>query len=66
MLFEITFEHDKRMSYALSQLDKDNFNWFRNDKTRNLLAGIKVVNGSIRGIYPCHIEFSYRTKQSKQ
>jgi len=47
------------MSYVLSQLDKDNFNWFRNDKTRNSLAGMKVVNGNIRGIYPCQIEFSY-------
>lgn len=47
------------MSYAVSQLDKDNFQWFANDKSRNSLVGIKVDNGSIRGIYPCKIDFSY-------
>lgn len=47
------------MSYALSQLDKDNFYWFRNDKSRNSLVGMEVVNGNIRGIFPCKIEFSY-------
>lgn len=47
------------MSYALSQLDKDNLNWFSNDKTKNSLVGIKVVNGNIRGVYPCQIDFSY-------
>ena len=47
------------MSYAVSQLDRDNFQWFANDKSRNSLVGIKVDNGSIRGIYPCKIDFSY-------
>ena len=50
---------DDRMSYALSQLDKDNFRWFANDKSRNSLVGIKVKNGNIRGIFPCAIDFSY-------
>lgn len=47
------------MSYAVSQLDKNNFQWFANDKSRNSLVGIKVNNGSIRGIYPCEIDFTY-------
>ncbi|MDY4784397.1 AAA family ATPase [Pygmaiobacter massiliensis] len=47
------------MSYMLSQLDRDNFNWFLNDKTRNTLVGIQVANGNIRGIYPCQIKLSY-------
>ena len=47
------------MSYAVSQLDRDSFQWFANDKSRNSLVGIKVDNGSIRGIYPCKIDFSY-------
>ena len=47
------------MSYALSQLDKDNFKWFSNDKSRNSLVGIKVTKGNIRGIFPFQIEFSY-------
>lgn len=47
------------MSYALSQLDKDNFSWFRSDKSRNSLVGMKISNGNIRGIFPCQIEFSY-------
>lgn len=47
------------MSYARSQVDKDNFKWFERDKTRNSLVGIKVLNGNIRGIYPCEIDFTY-------
>ncbi len=47
------------MSYASSQVDKDNSNWFKNDKTRNSLIGIKVTNGNIRGILPCDVEFRY-------
>ncbi|BAL00214.1 hypothetical protein OBV_30150 [Oscillibacter valericigenes Sjm18-20] len=47
------------MSYSLSQLDKDNLAWFKHDTTRNSLVGIKVNNGNIRGVYPCHIDFSY-------
>lgn len=47
------------MSYMLSQLDRDNFNWFLNDKTRNTLVEIQVANGNIRGINPCQIAFSY-------
>ena len=35
------------MSYALSQLDKDNFSWFAHDKARNSLVGIKVDKGNI-------------------
>lgn len=47
------------MSYALSQLDKDNFRWFANDQTRNSLVGLEVDKGNIRGIFPCKISFSY-------
>ena len=47
------------MSYALSQLDKDNFQWFAHDKSRNSLVGIEVDKGNIRGIFPCKINFSY-------
>ena len=47
------------MSYAVSQLARDSVQWFANDKSRNSLVGIKVDNGSIRGIYPCKIDFSY-------
>ena len=47
------------MSYALSQLDKDNFQWFSCDKSRNSLVAIEVDKGNIRGIFPCKINFSY-------
>lgn len=47
------------MSYALSQLDKDNFKWFANDRSKNSLVGLEVDKGNIRGIYPCKIHFSY-------
>jgi len=47
------------MGYALSQLDKSNFKWFANDTSRNSLTGIKVLNGNIRGIHPCQIDFTY-------
>ena len=45
------------MSYAVSQLDRDNFQWFANDKSRNSLVGIKVDNGSIRGIIRARLTF---------
>lgn len=47
------------MSYAPSQLDKDNFKWFANDKSRASLVGIEVKNGNIRGIFPCSLRFDY-------
>ena len=47
------------MSYALSQLDKDNLRWFFHDKSRNSLVGLEIDNGNIRGVFPCKIDFTY-------
>ncbi|MBC3515213.1 ATP-binding protein [Neobittarella massiliensis] len=47
------------MSYALSQLDKDNLRWFSHDKSRNSLVGLEIDNGNIRGVFPCKIDFTY-------
>lgn len=47
------------MPYKESQLDKDNFRWFQNDKTRNSLKKLKVTNGNIRSISPVEIPFEY-------
>lgn len=47
------------MSYALSQIDKDNFQWFNHDRSRNSLVEIKVTNGNIRGVFPYEVEFTY-------
>ncbi len=47
------------MSYSLSQIDKNNIQWFSADKTRSSLVKIQITNGNIRGIYPCEVEFAY-------
>ena len=47
------------MSYRESQVDKDNFRWFQNYKTRNTLVKLKVSNGNIRSITPVEISFEY-------
>ncbi len=47
------------MSYCRSQLDKDNFKWFKNDGSRNSLVGITTESGNIRGVFPCDIQFTY-------
>lgn len=47
------------MSYRESQLDRDNKNWFRMDKTRNTLTKLTVSNGQIRSITPMEIAFNY-------
>jgi len=47
------------MSYAKSQTDKSNLNWFMNNKDVNTLAGIKITQGSIRGIFPSEVDFEY-------
>lgn len=47
------------MGYTLSQIDKDNINWFEHDGTRNTLVKLTVSNGSIRSITPVELPFSY-------
>ena len=47
------------MHYSKSQLDKDNFEWFRSDKSRNTLQKIKISNGRIRGISSMEMAFEY-------
>ena len=38
------------MKYRRAQIDKDILNWFKNDKSANLLHSISIKNGSIRGV----------------
>ena len=47
------------MDYRESQLDRDNIQWFNNDKTRNTLLKLTVSNGNIRSITPVEISFEY-------
>lgn len=47
------------MSYRESQIDKDNKDWFQNDKTRNTLMKLTVSNGQVRSITPMEISFNY-------
>lgn len=49
----------KAMSYCYSQLDKDNRNWFTNDTSINTLCDIRLLQGKIRGLYPCSVTFEY-------
>ncbi len=47
------------MSYCYSQLDKENRNWFANDTSLSTLCDIRLVQGKIRGLYPCRVTFEY-------
>ena len=46
-------------AYCYSQIDKDNQNWFNNDTSINSLCDIRILQGKIRGLYPCRIAFEY-------
>lgn len=49
------------MRYKESEIDRKNFNWFGNDNTCATLNDIKLMRGSIRGLYPFMVTFSYPT-----
>ncbi|MBQ6617463.1 MAG: AAA family ATPase [Thermoguttaceae bacterium] len=45
--------------YFESSLDRENRNWFRNDRSVNSLKCLTITNGHIRGVYPMRVEFQY-------
>jgi predicted ATPase len=47
------------LRYLYSNTDKANLAWFKSDMTRQSLKAIELVNGQIRGLTACRIEFDY-------
>lgn len=47
------------MSYKLSDLDKENFQWFAKDDSRASLKTIFLREGHLRGLFPFRIDFEY-------
>lgn len=47
------------MAYRYSQIDKKNIEWFQNDKSKATLLGMRLIVGSLRGLYPFDLEFNY-------
>lgn len=47
------------MRYLYSDIDRKNVGWFENDAESKSLKSINLVQGQIRGLYPCTINFNY-------
>lgn len=47
------------MAYAYSKTDKKNLKWFEHVDDRQLLVGVKLVKGNMRGLSPFSLDFSY-------
>lgn len=47
------------MYYRKSELDNDNFKWFKNRNNCNTLIGLTISNGQIRGVSNIEVEFNY-------
>ncbi|MBY6240794.1 ATP-dependent endonuclease [Methylosinus sp. Sm6] len=47
------------MTYGVSQIDKANMKWFKNDNTRATLVSIELKRGSVRGVTNFYMSFEY-------
>lgn len=47
------------MRYLYSDIDRKNIKWFENVAESRSLRSINLVQGQIRGLYPCEINFNY-------
>ncbi|UWQ31351.1 ATP-binding protein [Leisingera sp. M527] len=47
------------MSYSNSNIDRNNFSWFKKDNSRATLASIELVKGNVRGLGLFKAEFDY-------
>ena len=47
------------MGYLESEIDRQNYRWFRSDNTRATLKTINLMQGHLRGLHPFEVELFY-------